>query len=68
MAAIEIKVGEDKVPAAIERLNHLEEKVCSNPRAKVRPPEFKMVLVGVSEYARKADERTYVVPVRLLGV
>ncbi len=66
-AAIEIKIGEDKVPAAIERLNHLEEKVCSNPKAQVRPPEFKMVLVGVSEYARKAGDRTYVVPVRLLG-
>lgn len=66
-AAIEIKVGEDKVPAAIERLNHLEEKVCSNSRAQARPPEFKMVLVGVSEYARKAGERTYVVPARLLG-
>ena len=66
-AAIEIKVGEDKVADAVKTLNHLEEKVCSNPRAKVRPPEFKMVLVGVSEYARKAGDRLYVVPVRLLG-
>ena len=55
------------MPAAIEGLNHLGEKVCSNSRAQVRPPEFKMVLVGVSEYARKAGDRTYVVPVRLLG-
>ena len=55
------------MPAAIEGLDHLEEKVCSNSRAQVRPPEFKMVLVGVSEHARKAGGRTYVVPVRLLG-
>ena len=41
--------------------------VCSNSRAQARWPEFKMVLVGVSEYARKAGDRTYVVPVRLLG-
>ena len=66
-AAIEVKVGEDKVPEAIKNLSHLEEKVCSNPRAQVRPPEFKMVLVGVSEYARKAGDNVYVVPLRLLG-
>ena len=66
-AAIEIKVGEDKVGEAIKHLNRLEDKVCSNARAKTRPPEFKMVLVGVGEYARKVDERLYVVPVRLLG-
>ena len=53
------------MPRAIENLDHLEEKVCSNARAQVRPPEFKMVLVGVSEYARKAGDRTYVVPIRL---
>ena len=66
-AAIEVKLGEDKVADAVKTLNHLEEKVCSNPRAKVRPPEFKMVLVGVSEYARKVGDRSYVVPLRLLG-
>ena len=58
---------EDKVDKAVESLNHLEEKVCSRPRARVRPPEFKLVLVGVSEYARKAGDRAYVVPIRLLG-
>ena len=66
-AAIEIKVGEDKVEGGIKNLNRLEKKVCSNPRARVRLPEFKMVLVGVGEYARKVDDRLYVVPVRLLG-
>jgi hypothetical protein len=67
LAAIEIKVGEDKVPAGIERLNHLEEKVFSDSRAQVRPTEFKKVLVGVSEHARKSGDRTYVVLARLLG-
>ena len=66
-AAVEIKVGEDKVSEGIRNLNRLEAKVCGNPRAMIRPPEFKMVLVGVGEYARKADDRLYVVPVRLLG-
>lgn len=66
-AAVEIKLGEDKVEKAIESLNHLEEKVCSRARARVRPPEFKLVLVGVSEYARKVGDRSYVVPLRLLG-
>ena len=66
-AAVEIKLGEDKVEKAIESLNHLEEKVCSRARARVRPPEFKLVLVGVSEHARKVGDRAYVVPLRLLG-
>lgn len=66
-AAIEIKVGEDKVDEAIRHLDRLEKKICQNPRAQVRLPEFKLVLVGVSEYARKAGDRTYVVPIRLLG-
>ena len=66
-AAIEIKVGEDKVDSAISNLNRLEKKICFNSRAQTRPPEFKMVLVGVSEYARQAGDRTYVVPLRMLG-
>ena len=66
-AAIEIKIGEDKVDSAIENLNRLEKKICSNPRSQTRPPEFKMVLVGVSEYARQAGDRVYVVPIGMLG-
>lgn len=65
--AIEIKVGEDKVDAGLANLNRLERKVCGNELSRTRPPEFKMVLVGVSEFARQVDDRTYVVPIRLLG-
>lgn len=65
--AVEIKVGEDKVGAGIANLERLERKVCGNELSRTRPPEFKMVLVGVSEFARQVDDRTFVVPVRLLG-
>ncbi|MCI8367785.1 MAG: ATP-binding protein [Eggerthellaceae bacterium] len=66
-AAIECKLSEDKVPEGVANLKRLREKLCSNPKAKVRPPEFMAVLVGLSAYAREAEEGIYVIPIRALG-
>ena len=43
-AAFEFKVGEDKVEAAEESLLRLRRKLCENPRARVREPEFLAVV------------------------
>lgn len=66
-AAIEVKVSEDKVQDGVSSLKRLRKKLCANAAARTREPEFMMVLVGISEYAREAEEGIYVVPVRALG-
>lgn len=65
-AAFEFKVGEDKVEAAEESLLRLRRKLCENPRARVREPEFLAVVTGVSRYARRTPKGVYVLPVRCL--
>lgn len=66
-AAFEVKVSEDRVPAGIESLKRLRRKLCENERAQTKPPEFMAVIVGVGEYARKAEDGIYVIPIRALG-
>ena len=66
-AAVEIKTSEGKVPEATANLKRLRGKLCDNERARTRPPEFMMILTGVSEYARKVDEGIYAVPICCLG-
>jgi hypothetical protein len=65
-AAIEIKASEDKVSEGVESLRRLRKKLCDNPRAQTNPPEFMAVIVGLSSYAREAEEGIYVVPIRSL--
>ncbi len=65
-AALEIKTSEDKVVEGIKNLKRLRAKICENPKANTRPPEFMAVLVGLSNYAREAEEGIYVIPVRTL--
>ena len=64
---MEIKTSEGKVPEATANLKRLRGKLCDNERARTRPPEFMMILTGVSEYARKVDEGIYAVPICCLG-
>lgn len=66
-AAVEIKTSEEKVPEAVANLKRLRRKLCENERARTRPPEFMMVLTGVSEFAREVDEGIYSVPICCLG-
>ena len=56
----------DKVEAAEESLLRLRRKLCENPRARVREPEFLAVVTGVSRYARRTPKGVYVLPVRCL--
>lgn len=66
-AAIEAKVSEDKVPAAIDALERLRDKLTSNPKSHTPPPSFMAVIVGNGEYAREARPGIYVIPLRALG-
>lgn len=65
-AALEFKVSEDGVGHAVESLLRLRRKLCENPRARVREPEFLAVVTGASRYARRTPEGVYVVPLRCL--
>lgn len=66
-AAFEIKVSEEGVPAAVSNLKRLRAKLCGNPKARVREPEFMAVITGLSLYAREADEGIYTIPIRALA-
>lgn len=65
-AAFEFKVGESKVPQAVANLKRLKAKLCENPKAKTRPPEFMAVITGVSEFAWEVEEGIYTIPIRAL--
>lgn len=66
-AAIEVKVSEDKVADGERSLIRMRDKVCGNPRARVRQPEFMAVVTGVSGFARQLESGVYVIPVRCLA-
>ena len=65
-AAFEFKVSEDKAAKGAESLSRLRAKLCSNARAQTREPEFMAVITGNGEYARKAEDGIYVIPLRAL--
>jgi hypothetical protein len=67
-AGIEIKLGENKVPEAIESLERLKRKVALNPAARNPAPTFMAVLVGAGEAARQ-DRKSgvCVIPLTCLG-
>ena len=66
-AAFEFKVSEDKVADGVASLLRLRRKLCENPRARVREPEFTAVVTGLSRFARRTEEGVYVIPLRCLG-
>lgn len=65
-AALEIKTSEAKVPEGVRSLERMRAKLCDNPAARTRPPEFMAVVTGVAEYARRTLEGVYVVPITAL--
>lgn len=68
-APIEIKLGEDKVPQAVESIRRLRNKVAANPAARNPLPSFSAVIVGSGEYARYDRESDiYIIPLTALGV
>lgn len=66
-AAVEIKVGQDKVDEAAAHLMRVRDKVCSNERAQVQDPAFMAVITGMGEAAYRRSDGVYVVPIRSLG-
>ena len=61
------KLGENKVPEAVESLLQVKKKVTANPYARQRDPSFLMVLVGNGAYSYTTAEGIRVVPLSLLG-
>jgi predicted AAA+ superfamily ATPase len=66
-AAIEIKLGENKVQEAANNLLRLKAKIAANPMAQNKEPSFLAILVGKTEYCRKTPEGIYVIPITYLG-
>lgn len=66
-AAIEIKVGLDKIDEAASNLLRVEKKVCANGKAQVRKPSFLAVVTGMGEAAYRRGDGVYVIPIRALG-
>lgn len=67
LAAIEIKVGQDKVDAAAENLKRVSSKVRSDEKANVPEPAFLAVVTGMGEAAYKRPDGVLVIPIRALG-
>ena len=66
-AALEIKLGEGKVPDGIENLARLRKKVASNPAARNPEPEFCAVVTATSPFCRyDAAHDVYVFPITAL--
>lgn len=66
-AALEIKLGEAKVPDGIRNIERLREKVASNPAARNPKPEFCAVVTAMSPFCRyDAAHDVYVFPITAL--
>ena len=66
--AFEIKLSDLKVTdVTAGRLLEFRDKVCGNPAARVREPEFLGFLVGRGEIAYRRDDGLLVIPVATLG-
>ena len=66
-AALEIKLGEAKVPDGIRNIERLREKVASNPAARNPKPEFCAVVTAMSPFCRyDAVHDVYVFPITAL--
>ena len=66
-AALEIKLGEAKVPDGIRNIERLREKVASNPAARNPKPEFCAVVTATSPFCRyDAAHDVYVFPITAL--
>ena len=66
-AAIEVKLGEDKVPKAVANLQRLCRKVANNPAARNPAPAFTAVLTATAPFCRRDPETgTYIFPLSAL--
>lgn len=66
-AALEIKLGESKVPDGMENIERLRKKVASNPAARNPQPEFSAVVTATSPFCRyDAAHDVYVFPITAL--
>ena len=52
-AAIEIKLGDNKVDDAVNNLMRLKKKIAANPPAQNKEPSFLAVLVGKADFCRR---------------
>ena len=66
-AAIEIKVGLDKVDEAAGNLLRLSKKVCGKDAARTPEPSFLAVVTAMGEAAFRRSDGVYVIPIRSLG-
>lgn len=66
--AIEVKLAENKVPAAIASLTRLRDLAAKNAAQRMPAPSFLCVVVGRGEYAHSTPEGVQVVPINTLGV
>ena len=62
-AAIEIRLGENRVQEAVTNLLRLKKKVGVNPLARNPEPAFMAVLVGATEFCRTTPEGVHVIPI-----
>ncbi len=66
-AALEIKLGEEKVPDGIRNIERLRQKVASNPAARNPEPAFSAVVTATSPFCRHdAEHDVYVFPITAL--
>ncbi len=66
-AAIEVKVGLDKVDEAAAALLRLKKKVCGDKPARTPEPAFLAVVTAMGEIAYRRQDGVYVIPIRVLG-
>ena len=65
--AIEVKLSEEKVPAAERNLLRLRDKIARNPAARNANPSFLAVLVCKASLCRRTPNGVFVVPITELG-
>lgn len=65
--AFEVRLSEEKVPAAERNLLRLRDKIARNPAARNANPSFLAVLVGKASFCRRTPNGVFVVPITELG-
>lgn len=55
------------MPDGVASLRRMRDKLCSNPRFRMRAPELMAVISGNCECARMVEDGIYAIPIRLLG-
>ena len=66
-AAIEVKVGLDKVDEGVANLMRMRDKVCANKRARAPEPVFMAVITGTGAAAYRRGDGIYLIPIRAQG-